>query len=390
MDGRRDGRGAAGGTLAQRAPRSVVAPWPVRAPRGAGQRRHGPRLPLPVLRGPAPGGQPPQPGGCARPHQRHLPGLRRPPGDRRAGGLRPTHLLRAPRRWADPVPTVPDQPVDARPQPRLTRRDGPGSRPRLPAAHPVRGDRGRHRLRPGHPGHRFGRGPQRHLLALLGGRPHPARVPRPGRAPRARVDLGLGSLRGGSGRRSRPARRIRRALPPPDPGPGAGQSDHPGDIRPHPLPRRQPVHLTGRAAGQTVRRAHGRPAPAVAGRRLGGGQLAPRRRFALGLRGRLQPLHLTGRPTDGLRAGQRPGRHPDHPGRSGSGGVRPGDPAGRFRIDRRPGLVRRARLPGGQLLVAHSLRRAGLCLARTRATGGPPAAPTPVRVGARPDQPAAR
>ena len=99
------------------------------------------------------------------------------------------------------------------------------------------------------------------------------------------------------------------------------------------------------------------PVPDPAGHRLGRGQLAPRRRLAVGVRGRLQPLHLARRPADGLRPGQHPGRHPHHPGRPRGGGVRAGVHDHRVRPDRRPGPVGRAGLPGRQLLAAHPLRR---------------------------------
>ncbi len=53
---------------------------------------------------------------------------------------------------------------------------------------------------------------------------------------------------------------------------------------------------------------------------LGGRQLAPRRRLAVGLRLRLRPRRLAGRPAGRLRPGQHPGRHPHHP-RAASGVV---------------------------------------------------------------------
>ena len=50
-------------------------------------------------------------------------------------------------------------------------RHGPGGSPGVPAPDPVRRERSRCRIRPRHPGHRFGRGAQRDVLALPGGLP---------------------------------------------------------------------------------------------------------------------------------------------------------------------------------------------------------------------------
>ena len=102
-------------------------------------------------------------------------------------------------------------------------RHGPGRRPRLPAADPVRGDRRRHRLRPRHPGHRLGGRAQR---ASSGARWSAFLVTHGFRVPGVhgpRLDLGLHPGDGGRRRRGGPARRLRRPLLPAHPGPGAGQ-----------------------------------------------------------------------------------------------------------------------------------------------------------------------
>ena len=96
----------------------------------------------------------------------------------------------------------------------------------------------------------------------------------------------------------------------------------------------------GRAVGRSVRRPHAGPLPDPAGHRLGRGQLAARRGLAVGVRGRLQPLHLAGRPAHGLRTGQHPGRHPHHPGRARRGRVRAGVDDHRLRAHRGPGPLR--------------------------------------------------
>jgi hypothetical protein len=113
---------------------------------------------------------------------------------------------------------------------------------------------------------------------------------------------------------------------------------------------------------------HGEPLAHQAGHRVGGRQLAARRGLPVGLRGRLQPLHLAGRPADGLRAGQHPGGHPHHPGRTRGGRVRAGLDDHRIRAHRRTGPVGRAGLPCRQFLAAHPLRRHGLRLTRVRAS----------------------
>ena len=374
-DGRRPGRRSPARSGGRHTPAPVVAPRAVRAPRGADQRRHTARLPLRLLRGPAPGGQPPFRGQRAGPHQRGLPGPRRAARGGGAGRLRPAHPLGPAGRGADPVPPVPDQPVDPGAQPRVARRHGPGSGSGLPAHDPVRGHRGRHRVRARHPGHRLGRRPERALLALAGRLPRPPRLPRTRGAPRARLHLGLHPGPRGRRRGRGPPRRLRRPLLPAHTGPGAGQPDHPGRIGTCALPGRRPVHLAGRAPGPPLRRPGGRPAPALAGGRVGHGQLAARRGVALGLRGRLQPLHLARRPPDRLRPGQHPGRHSHHPRWPGGGRVRAGDHARRLRTHRRPGAVGRAGLPRRELLAAHPLRGTGLRQPRAGAAVRPPVGP---------------
>ena len=109
----------------------------------------------------------------------------------------------------------------------------------------------RHRIRPRHPGHRLGGGAERPLLVLAGGVPADPRLPGAGGA-RPRLDVGLDPPAGGGRRRRGAARRLRRPVLPADPRPGTGQSDHPRGGRPHPLPRRRPVHVARRAAGRTA------------------------------------------------------------------------------------------------------------------------------------------
>ena len=179
------------------------------------------------------------------------------------------------------------------------------------------------------------------VLVRPGGLPAHPRVPRPDQPPRRHDDVGLGA--GGRGRRHRggPDGRLRWPVLPADPGPGAGRGPGPrgwpsGSASSTPTGSRRP----GRADGRAVRRPDGRPPPPLPGRRLGDRQLAARRRLAVGVRGRLQPLHLAGGPAGRLRAGQHPGGHPHHPGRPGGGGVRPGLDDHRLRSHRRPGPVR--------------------------------------------------
>ncbi len=85
-------------------------------------------------------------------------------------------------------------------------------------------------LRPRHPGDRLGGRAQRDLLVLPGRLPGRPRLPRPVRAPRAPVRVGVDPGDGGRRRRGGPARRLRRALHPAHPGPGAGQPDHPAGV----------------------------------------------------------------------------------------------------------------------------------------------------------------
>ena len=180
--------------------RAIRQPWPPRraAGGGTGGRSCGARsasasgtaarVPLRLLRGPAPAGQPPGRGQRAGPHQ-----------------PRPTWPSACCSRSApsSPTPSSPTRcsPTAGRRRFRLFRinlstlalshvspgRHRPGGRPRLPPPHPVRGDRGRRRVRPRHPGHRLGRGPQRDVLVLAGGLPGDPRVPRPGQSPRRTV-----------------------------------------------------------------------------------------------------------------------------------------------------------------------------------------------------------
>ena len=365
-DGGRDGSGAGGRTGRPEPARPMVAPWTVRASRCPTQCRHRPHLPVRLLRRHPAVGQPPQSGRGAGPHQRGLPGPRRPPRGRRPGRLHPAHPCRPAPRRPDPVPPVPDQPLDPGPQPRVPRGHSPRGGPRVPADDPVGGDRCRHRLRPRDPGHRLGRGAQRHLLVRAGRLPGDQRVPGAGR-PGARLDIGVHPRDGGRRRRGGPPGCLRWALLPTHPGSGPGQSHHPRGVGPHPLPRRRPLHLAPRAPGPAVRGAHGGSGPAGPGRRLGGGQLAARRRLALGLRGRLRPRDLADRPAHRLRPRQHPGRRPHHPRRPRRGRVRPGDHAGRLRADRRPGPVGRPGLSGRELLAADPLRWPRLRLARARA-----------------------
>ena len=383
-DGGVHGRGSRSTADGTGRARTVVAPWPVRAPGRPPERRHRPGLPVRVLRGHPVVGQPSQPGVGTGPHQCRLPGHRRPPRDRRPGGLYAAHQCRAAPGGPVALPPLPDQPLDPVPQPRVTRGYGTRGGSGLPTDDPVRGDRGRHRLRPRDPGHRIGGGAQRHLLVLAGRVPRHPRLPGTGR-PRARLDFGLHPGRGGRRRRGGPARRLRRAVLPPHTGPGAGQPHHPRGVGPHPLRGRRPLHVAARAAGPALRRVDGGPGPARPGRRLGGSQLAPRRRLPMGLRGRLRPRHLPDRPVDRLRPGQHPGRHTHHPRRPRRGRVRAGHDAGRLRPPRRAGPVGGPRLPGRQLLATHPLRRPGLRLHRARAPiGAPPgleAGPRPAGAG---------
>ena len=344
------------------APPPLVAPRPLRAPGGPAQRGDRPRVPLLLLRRAPPRREPPPRGRRAGPRQRHGTGGRGAPRDRRARGLHPADPLGPPQRRAPPIPAVQDQHVDAVPQPRLPRwhcaRGGPG----LPPPHPVGGVRRRHRLRPRDPGDRLGGGPQRDLLVRARRLPRRPRIPRPVRSRRARLRVGLDPGRSGRRGRGAPARRVRRALLAAHPGPAAGQPGNPTGGRTDPLPRRRPDHRPGRAPRPAVRGPHGRSGPAPEGGGLGRGQLVARRSVALGLRGRLQPLHLPGRPADGLRPGLHPGRHPHHPRWPRRGRVRVGVDDHRVRPDGRSGPLSRAGLPGGELLAPHPLRRAGLRL----------------------------
>ena len=137
----------------------------------------------------------------------------------------------------------------------------PGAALGLPPAHPVRRQRSRRRVRPRHPGHRVGGGPQRDVLALPGGLPGDPRLPRPGQPSRRPVPVGLHP--GHRGRRGRggAARGLRRPLLPLDQGPGAGQPGHPPVGGPDPVPRRRPDHRPGRAVGRPVRGHDARTGP---------------------------------------------------------------------------------------------------------------------------------
>ena len=167
------------------------------------------------------------------------------------------------------------------------------------------GRAGQHgRVRSGHPGGRLGRGPERHLLA------GPAHLDPPRRLqPPLRV------------------RRHRRRDPPRPPSPGRcscspGASTAPptgsgGSLARVPVRQPRPV-LTG-----VLQKVADRLEILLRDRRLlrarhalGGRQLAPRRRLALGVPA--APSATTvfpDRPARRLRPGQHPGRHPDHPRR---------------------------------------------------------------------------
>ena len=90
-----EGDGGRHSTQHQGNPPPVVAPGPLRPPRGQAQRRHPCGLPLRVLCGPPASGQPPGRGQLVGPHQPHLSRPRRPPRDRRPGRLYPVDLLGA-------------------------------------------------------------------------------------------------------------------------------------------------------------------------------------------------------------------------------------------------------------------------------------------------------
>gem|GEM_PF-2160186 len=202
----------------------------------------------------------------------------------------------------------------------------------------------------------------------------------------ARLHLGLDPGDGGRRRRSGPPRSPRRALLPAHQGPATSQPNHPRRVGAHSLPRRRPVHLAARTTGTPVRHADGRQKTVGPGRRVGGGQLVARRRFAMGIRGRVRARHLADRPADGLRAGQHSGRHPHHSRRSGSGRIRAHHHVGRVRTHRRRGAVGRPRLPCRQLLAPDPLRGIGLCLPRARASFGPTASMAACPRGAGPQR----
>ncbi len=367
-DGGRGGR--RGAPLAA----AVVVPGALCPARGKAQRRDALGVPLRLLRGPAPPRQSPGRGQLPRPHQHRLSGPRRAPRGRRPRRLHPTHPRRTTPRRPPETPALPDQHVHPGLEPRLPRWHGPRSRPRLPPAHPVRRLGLGCRLRPRHPGHRLRRGPQCHLLVLAGGVPRHPRLPRTVQPPRWPVPIGLDPGHRGRRGRRRPARGLRWPVLPADPGTGTGQSGGAPGGRADQVPRRRPHDRAGRAAGRALCCAHGGPLPHSPSHRLGGSQLAPRRRLTVGLRRRLQPLHLTDRPADGVRAGQHLGRHPGHPGRARRSRVRPGLDDHRLRPDRGPGPLGRARLPCRELLAPHPLRRPGLRLPRVRATSELPEA----------------
>ncbi len=164
-----------------------------------------------------------------------------------------------------------------------------------------------------------------------------------------------------------PARRLRRPLLSPDPWTTAGEPDDPPGVGPHPLPRCGPHDGARRATRRAVRRPPRRSgAPATCGG-VGRRQLAPRRRVALGVRGRVQPAHLTDGSPHRLRTRLHPRRHPDHPRWPRRHRVRARLDDHRVRADSRTGTVGGARLPCGELLAADTLRRPCLCVTRIRA-----------------------
>jgi len=352
-----------------------VAPRPLRAPGGAAQRGDRRGLPVLLLRRPPPRREPPARGRRPRPRQRHRAGGRRAPRDRRARRLHPADPFGPPSGGSRAGAHLPHQSVDPGPEPRLTRGHRAGCRPRLPPADPVGGLGRRHRLRPRDPGDRLGGGPQRDLLVRARRLPGRTRVPCPVRSRRARLRVGLDPGRGGRRGRGAPARGIRRALLAAHTRPGAGEQDHPARSRPAPLPRPRPDHQPGRTPGPAVRGPHGRSRPAPAGSGLGCGQLATRRRLALGVRGSVRARDLADRPAHRLRPGERPGSDPDHARRPRCRRVRPGLDARRLRPDRRAGPLGGPRLPRGELLAAHPLRGVGLRDARARAESHPAAPP---------------
>ncbi len=223
---------------------AMVAPGATRPPRGAPQRGHRPRLPLRLLRRPAPGRLPPGRGHRPGPHPPRLPGPRRAPRARRPDRVRPADPRHAAGRRTPAAAAVPHQPLDPLAQPRRAGRDGAGRGPRVPAADPVGcGPLGR-RLRPRHPGHRLGRRAQRPLLAGPGGLPGHPRLPRSRFSSGRR--LGLVARAGGRGGGRRAGLALRRGHVPRDPRPGPGPH-HPRAHR-SAAPLRRP-----RAGGRVLR-----------------------------------------------------------------------------------------------------------------------------------------
>ena len=163
------------------------------------------------------------------------------------------------------VPPVPHQPLHAGAQPRQPGRHGTGRGPRLPAPHPVRGDAAPTPGSPSAPRASARRWCSTSSSGAPWWRSWSPTASGSRRAHGAGLDVGLDPGAGGRRRGRGAARRLRRPVLPADPGPGAGQPDHPRGGRAHPLPRRRPVHLPRRAAGAPLRRADGGPAPAWPG-----------------------------------------------------------------------------------------------------------------------------
>ncbi len=246
---------------------------------------------------------------------------------------------------------------------------GAGLGDRLPAAARVRRLGPDGRLRAGHPGHRLGRGLERHLL---GGAHHldPLQRLQPPLRHRGRV-------------RRRAHRRLRRHDPPPH------QGQVPLDRLAAPAGHAHPVR-DPRAGlpppprgGRPARGAAARPPAARASARVGGGQLVLGRGVARRVPARPRRPPRPDRPAGRLRPRQHPGGHPDHARRPRGhrGHLDPDHRRLPRPEDRRH--PRRHRLSPGQLLAADPGRRSGLPVAAHRR---PPQAQ---RRGARERRPAA-